>query len=168
MAQPFTTATLICNVRTSSIFQITQAQTKSDSAGLAGLMKINGPRSMNYDEDLGPVLLSDWYHTNPFALFEIALLGVDPNTDSTLLQGQGMYCENQTCTGSYYEISFQQGTTYKLSVVNGGSSSQFTFWMDGHNFTVVGMDFVPIAPYVTDYLNINIGNSISMLNSENF
>lgn len=168
MDHRFTTATLICNVRHSAILQPTLTQIKSDSAGLSGLMKINGPTSMNYDVDLGPVMLSDWYHENPFALFEIALLGVDPNTDSTLLQGQGVYCDSQACSGSYYEINFQEGTTYKLSVVNGGSSSQFTFWLDGHNFTVVGTDFVPIEPYVTDYLTINIGNLIFLPHLDTF
>lgn len=30
--------------------------------GLAGPIVIHGPKSADYDTDLGPVMLSDWYH----------------------------------------------------------------------------------------------------------
>jgi FtsP/CotA-like multicopper oxidase with cupredoxin domain len=145
----------------------------SDPAGLVGPLKINGPTSMNYDIDLGPVLLSDWYHGNPFALFEIELKGDAPAVDSVLLQGKGIFCGKEecdgfecesldkraVCSGSHYEIDFVEGKTYKLSIVNAGTSSQFTFWIDGHNFTVVGTDFVPIEGFVTDTLNVAIGKA---------
>jgi hypothetical protein len=112
---------------------------------------------MNYDIDLGPVLISDWYHQNPFGLLELELEGHPPPPASTLLQGKGIYCGTDICTGSYYVINLVKGTTYKLSIVNAGISSQFTFWIDGHIFTVVGMDFVPIEGYNTNTLNVAIG-----------
>lgn len=52
---------------------------------------------MNYDVDLGPALLSDWYHDNPFKLFEIELEGRPPSVDSILLQGKGIYCGMDEC-----------------------------------------------------------------------
>jgi hypothetical protein len=81
---------------------------------------------MNYDIDLGPVLISDWYHQNPFGLFELELEGHPTLPASTLLQGKGIYCGTGVCTGSYYVINFVEGTTYKLSIVNAGTSPQFT------------------------------------------
>jgi len=30
--------------------------------GLAGPMLIHGPKTQDYDIDLGPVMLSDWFH----------------------------------------------------------------------------------------------------------
>ena len=50
-----------------------------------------------------------------------------------------------------------KGKKYKISLVNAGTSTQFTFWIDGHTFTVVGTDFVPIEGYETDTLNIAVG-----------
>lgn len=74
------------------------------------------------------------------------------------MQGKGIYCSpSNVCTGSRHVVEFQYGKTYKLSIVNSGTSSQYTFWIDGHTFQVVGTDFVPINPYVTDTLNIAIG-----------
>lgn len=38
------------------------------AGGLFGSMIIHGPSNAHYDVDLGPVLLSDWYHTEYFEL----------------------------------------------------------------------------------------------------
>ena len=166
-----TTATLRCNASLSVHFRLRHTDSQSDPAGLVGPLKINGPTSVNYDIDLGPVLLSDWYHENPFPLFHVELEGDVPAIDSILLQGKGIYCgklecegfdcesleKRQACSGSHYEIDFVEGTTYKISIVNAGTSDQFTFWIDGHTFIVVGTDLVPIEGYVTDTLNVAIG-----------
>lgn len=41
----------------------------SDANGIAGPMIIDGPSSMNYYEDKGPLLLTDWYHTDAFSIY---------------------------------------------------------------------------------------------------
>lgn len=108
--------------------------------------------------DIGPLLITDWSHKNAFSLFYLELEGNPPVPDSYLMQGKGIYCSpSNVCTGSRHVVEFQYGKTYKLSIVNSGTSSQYTFWIDGHTFQVVGTDFVPINPYVTDTLNIAIG-----------
>jgi FtsP/CotA-like multicopper oxidase with cupredoxin domain len=117
---------------------------------------------MNYDVVMDPWLVSDWYHENPFSLFYVDLgPNAPPKVMSTLLQGQGRFCSdapaNSNCTGSYWETTFIQNTTYKLSIVNAGTQSQQTFWIDGHSFWVVSTDFVPIEPFWADTLNIAIG-----------
>ena len=33
------------------------------SAGIAGPLVVYGPKNADYDIDVGPVMLSDWYHT---------------------------------------------------------------------------------------------------------
>jgi len=50
-------------------------------------------------------------------------------------------------------------------MVNGGTGSMFTFWIEGHTFTVIGMDFVPIEPYTPVYnvINIAIGKLLAFL-----
>jgi len=129
-----------------------------------GPLMINGPTSMNYDVAMTPWLISDWYHENPFPLFYVKLTpDGPPQPASTLLQGQGIFCSdtqaNTNCTGSYWETTFVKDTTYKLSIVNAGTQTQFTFWIDGHSFWVVDTDFVPIEPFWADTLNIAVGKS---------
>ena len=82
---------------------------------------------------------------------------------SSIMNGKGVFdCDprNDTrCTGEaeYYEVVFQQNTTYKISVMNTGSLLTYSFYIDGHSFSVIENDFVPIEPYETDVLNVGIG-----------
>lgn len=122
---------------------------------------------MNYDEDLGPILISDWYHADAFSLYHLEVEGAPPVPNSNIMNGKGVYyCDpmlDPQCTGRQqrYEIKFEAGRTYKLSIVNTAVDTQFTFWIDGHNFTIVQTDFVPIEPYKTNTMNIGIGMAIS-------
>lgn len=127
-------------------------------------MKINGPSSMNYDIDLGPILMADWYHEDAFALYPTEILTPEaPLPESSVMNGKGVFdCDPATdlrCTGQHerHEIIFKKGTTYKLGLVNTGSLLTYKFWIDGHNFTVIQNDFVPIQPYETDVLIVGIG-----------
>lgn len=119
---------------------------------------------MNYDVDLGPLLMSDWYHADAFSLYQIEIATPQaPLPETNILNGKGVFdCEPATdprCTGLHqrHEILFQRGTAYKLGLVNTGSLLTYKFWIDGHSFTVVQTDFVPIKPYVTDVLIVGIG-----------
>lgn len=118
---------------------------------------------MNYDEDLGPLLITDWLHADAFSLYHIELEAAPPTPDSNLMNGKGVYyCDpslDANCTGERprHEIVFEQGKTYKISVVNTAVDSQMSFWIDGHNFTVVQTDLVPIEPYPTNIMNVAIG-----------
>ena len=118
---------------------------------------------MNYDEDLGPILISDWYHADAFSLYHEEVEGAPPVPDSNVMNGKGVYyCDpllDPQCTGkqSHHRLHFEEGKTYKLSIVNTAVDSQFTFWIDGHNFTIAQTDFVPVEPYTTDTMNIGIG-----------
>ncbi|KAM0194979.1 hypothetical protein ACHAPC_000795 [Botrytis cinerea] len=134
-------------------------------AGLYGPLKINGPTSQNYDIDIGPLLISDWFHQSPFSLFYEELCCNTPIPNSHLLQGQGVYYDETTGlrSGSFYSLGVARGKKYKISLVNAGTSTQFTFWIDGHTFTVVGTDFVPIEGYETDTLNIAVGQRYDII-----
>jgi FtsP/CotA-like multicopper oxidase with cupredoxin domain len=118
---------------------------------------------MNYDIDLGPHLISDWYHADAFSLYHLEVEKTPPAPDSNIMDGKGVYlCDpkiDNRCTGQQprAETIFKQGKTYKLSIVNTAAATQFTFWIDGHNLTVVETDLVPIKPYTTDTINIGIG-----------
>lgn len=131
---------------------------------------IHGPSSANYDVDLGPWLLSDWYHADVFSLDHIGIttnLAAIPA--SSVLNGKGVFtCDaaNDTlCTGKaeYFQVVFDQGTKYRIGLVNTGTLLTYTFYIDGHNFTVSQTDFVPIEPFVTDVLNVAIGQRYEII-----
>lgn len=127
-----------------------------------GALKFYGPTSMNYDEELDPILLSDYIHRSAFQAYYSELSGNPVVADSYGMNGIGVYdCQTgDPCitVENQYAINFTSGTTYKLSLINSGvSTGQFSFWIDGHNFTVVSTDFVAIEPYTTDIINLAIG-----------
>ncbi|KAG0650374.1 Dihydrogeodin oxidase [Hyphodiscus hymeniophilus] len=141
-------------------------------AFMVGPLIIHGPSSMDYDIDLGPWLLSDWYHADAFSVYYEELSTVRnlaPLPDSVVLNGKGVYdCDpkNDTlCTGKaeYYEVVVQEGMIYKIAVANTGTLLTLTFFIDGHNFTVIETDFVPIEPYTTNILNIGIGQRYTII-----
>lgn len=127
-------------------------------------MHIRGPRSMNYDIDLGPLLIGDWYHEDAFSLFPVEVLTTRaPIPESNVMNGKGIFdcdpAKDPRCTGQRkrHEVIFEKGKKYKLGLVNTGSLLTYKFWIDGHKFTVIHMDFVAIKPYVTDVLTVGIG-----------
>lgn len=131
---------------------------------------IHGPSSANYDVDLGPWLLSDWYHADVFSLDQVGITTKhEPVPESSLLNGKGVFpCDpaNDTrCTGDgeYFQVVFEPDTKYRIGLVNAGSTLTYTFYIDGHNFTVSEIDFVPIEPYVTDALNIANGQRYEII-----
>lgn len=98
--------------------------------------------------------MSDWYHEDAFALYHTEEDGNGPPApDANILNGKGIFsCDpvhDWRCTGTQFrhEAYFTAGQTYKLSIINTAALTQFKFWIDGHNFTVVQTDFVPIHPY---------------------
>ncbi|KAF4487290.1 Dihydrogeodin oxidase [Colletotrichum fructicola] len=140
--------------------------------GLVGALKINGPTSMNYDEDLGPVLITDNFHKTAFSQVQLEYLGRPPSPDSMLINGKGKYHCCSTCPGAQENcvggsqresFNFTKDRIYKMSLVNTGTSTHTTFWIDNHNFTVVAADFVPITPYPASIINVAIGQRYDII-----
>ena len=137
--------------------------------GLLGPLKITGPTSKDYDQDLGSVLVTDWLHKDAFGLFQLELLGRPPTPDSNLLNGLGPYycCPglDTQCTGNvpFTEFNFNKSSTYKMSIVDTAVSTHFIFWLDGHDFHVVATDFIPIQPYQASTINIAIGQRYDII-----
>ncbi|KAH6629940.1 putative extracellular dihydrogeodin oxidase/laccase [Chaetomium sp. MPI-SDFR-AT-0129] len=141
------------------------------SNGLHGPLVIHGPSSANWDVDLGPWLITDWYHEDAFKLYyyEIFTPRAAP-PQSMLLNGHGKFnctpAANDTrCTGDskLFETVFQHGTKYKIGIAHTGTLRTQTFWIDGHNFTVISADFVPIKPYVTNVITLGIGQRYEII-----
>lgn len=135
-----------------------------------GPMIIYGPSdNAKYDEDLGPVLVHDWFHNDYFSLVEQVMAPVSaglppPFSNNVLINGKMNYpCANVTagykCTpnAGVSKFSFKSSKTYRLRVINSGAESLMKFSIDSHQLTVIANDFVPIVPYTTDVITLGVG-----------
>ncbi|CUS13825.1 unnamed protein product [Tuber aestivum] len=142
--------------------------------GVVGPIVVHGPSSANWDIDLGPVLLTDWFHrpANDLAT-EMAqsITGFPPVADNGLINGKNKYdcsssgspdpnCKN---SGTRYETKFQAGKKHLLRIVNTGTDVMFKFSIDGHKMKVVSTDWVPIKPYEAEVISIAIGQRYEVI-----
>ncbi|KAL6813150.1 Cupredoxin [Trichoderma sp. SZMC 28013] len=144
------------------------------AGGLLGPIVIHGPKSQDYDVDLGPVMLSDWYHDQYFDLVEKTMSPVQAltrfNSDNNLINGKGDFdCSQVTdgtpCTNNagISKFKFQRGKTHLLRLMNTGAEGLQRFSIDGHNMTVIANDFVDVQPYVTKVVTLGIGQRSDVL-----
>jgi FtsP/CotA-like multicopper oxidase with cupredoxin domain len=132
--------------------------------GLLGPLIIHGPSNANYDIDLGPVFLTDYYHTEYFQIVENIMKPLAdggnprPASDNNLINGKMNFdCstvaagDTTPCTdgAGISKFKFTTGKTHRLRLINAGSEGIQRFSIDGHNLTVIANDFVPIvSPFV--------------------
>jgi len=125
------------------------------SDGLVGPIVINGPSSANWDIDLGPVSLTDWWHTPAFIEYFIQrIFGTAPGpADNGLINGKNLFNGG----GEYSVFTFVPGLKHRIRLINTSTDTAFKFWIDQHTMTVQAADFIAIEPYETEVLNIGIG-----------
>ncbi|TAQ91423.1 hypothetical protein B7494_g134 [Chlorociboria aeruginascens] len=144
--------------------------------GPFGPITIYGPSQLPYDIDLGPVILSDWYHITSD---EFIQLGFDqPQTvtfpDNNLINGKMNYdCSLLTsttdlpaiCTSNagLAKFNFTTGKTHRLRLINAGGYSTQKFSIDGYELTIIANDFVPVEPYNTSVVTVGIGQRVDIL-----
>ncbi|KAF2716610.1 multicopper oxidase [Polychaeton citri CBS 116435] len=124
--------------------------------GVVGAIVINGPASGNYDIDAGTMTLTDWFYETAFAMNVRALHSTTgpPIPDTGLINGT---MKNANGGGAYHKLKVQKGKKYRLRLINTGIDNLFHVTIDGHEFTVITSDFVPIKPYRTSTVAIGIG-----------
>lgn len=144
--------------------------------GLVGPLIIHGPDTVPYDIDLGPVLLSDWYHENYYSIVE-KVVNTDINkvivfSDNNLIQGQNNFnCSNVTpgdktpckSNAGIPTFTLTPGKTHRLRLINAGAEGMQKFTVDGHNMTVIAYDFVAIQPYDTQVITLGVGQRADIL-----
>ncbi|KAL1636233.1 hypothetical protein SLS56_001212 [Neofusicoccum ribis] len=59
--------------------------------------------------------------------------------------------------------TFQAGKRYLIRLINSSAGAAFIFSIDGHKMKVISTDFVPIEPYETNAVLINIGQRYSII-----
>lgn len=127
--------------------------------GAYGGILINGPASANYDVDAGILSLSDWTHMTVDSLYSCDNTHCSPIFDTGLLNGTNTYGNGTNTTGSRFSMAVTEGLSYRLRLVNVAVETEFKFSIDGHTLTVISTDLVPIQPYNTDMVAINVGMS---------
>lgn len=55
------------------------------AGGAVGPMVIHGPQNAAYDVDIGPVMLSDWYHSDYYTLVNQTMNGGVPASNNNLV-----------------------------------------------------------------------------------
>ncbi|KAH7080372.1 Cupredoxin [Paraphoma chrysanthemicola] len=134
--------------------------------GVLGALIIDGPATSPYDEDLGALPLTDWYYTPAFTLNEVAQhsLTGPPLPDNILVNGTHV---NRNGGGSYAKMNVVKGKKYRIRIINTSVDNYFSVSMDGHPFTVITSDFVPIKPWTTNQLTLAIGQRYDVIISTN-
>jgi FtsP/CotA-like multicopper oxidase with cupredoxin domain len=139
--------------------------------GVNGPIIIDGPtRSepvfQGCVEDRGSVMVTDWSHVPVDVLYPISEVvgpkGGPVTLDVGLINGKNVFTSGSTTTGSRSEFTgIVPGKKYRFRIVNSAIQSTYQFSIDNHTFTVIQNDFVPIVPYKTNSLFINIGKIFS-------
>ncbi|MCJ1296813.1 hypothetical protein MMC34_008380, partial [Xylographa carneopallida] len=142
------------------------------AGGLFGPMVIHGPKNVPYDVDLGPILLSDYYHTEYFQIVKEVMSpnAGPPFSDNNLINGKMNFdCTEPsvggTCTSNagLSKFRFQTGKAHRLRLINSGAEGIQRFTVDNHTMTVMANDFVPVVPYETDVVTLGIGQRTDVI-----
>lgn len=141
---------------------------------MAGPIIIHGPVADEYDIDLGPVMLTDWFHNNYFNLLEQVFFSTEfgplfpPFANNMLINGKNNYdCKNTnlTCTpnAGISQFRFQSGKKHLLRLINHSAEAIVFFSIDGYQLKVVANDFVPVEPYYTDLVTLGVGQRTDII-----
>ncbi|KAI9684622.1 MAG: laccase, multicopper oxidase, benzenediol:oxygen oxidorectuctase, partial [Bogoriella megaspora] len=145
------------------------------SNGLYGPLIVNGPATADYDEDLGAVMITDWDHVTAdviwatIANFNVTFNGSDTglingmNTGNCTLYNATDPDPNCVGEGENFQLVFEAGKKYRLRVLNVAEEDWVQFSIDNHTLTVIATDFVPIVPYQTDSVLIDMGQRYDVI-----
>lgn len=133
------------------------------SSGLVGPMVIYGPQNVEYDVDLGPIIISDYYSEYYFVNVEKTLANPASGQAGPPLATNNLINGKTNNGGSIATFNVQSGKSYRMRLINPGSASVQKFSIDGYNFTIFANDFVPIEPYTTDVVTLGVGQRSDIL-----
>ncbi|KAK3322850.1 multicopper oxidase-domain-containing protein [Apodospora peruviana] len=132
--------------------------------GVVGSLIVHGPASANYDIDLGPYMMSDYYWETADRLTlkaELVANGAPPDSDNILFRGKAVH---PTGTGgSYDRLTLTPGKKHLLRLINASVDNSLTVSLVGHNFTVIATDLVPVTPVVRSSLFLGVGQRYDVI-----
>lgn len=125
--------------------------------GVFGGIIVNGPATADYDVDKGSLFLTDWSHQTVDELSMVSQTLGPPVMDTGLINGTNVFGNDTNATGKHFQMKVDQGSSYRLRIVNSAIDTHWKFMIDNHTLTVMGMDFVPIKPFEANYISIGMG-----------
>jgi FtsP/CotA-like multicopper oxidase with cupredoxin domain len=133
--------------------------------GVVGALIVRGPASANYDIDLGPYLISDYYYETADRLHlraELVSNGPPPDSDNILFRGKNIN-PKRAGSGSYDRLVLTPGKKHLIRLINASVDNSFVISLVGHNFTVISTDMVPITPVVRSSLFMGVGQRYDVI-----
>ncbi|OQD73184.1 hypothetical protein PENDEC_c016G05827 [Penicillium decumbens] len=132
--------------------------------GVFGGIIINGPATANYDIDKGSLILNDWTHAAVDELYDTEQVLGPLTLDNGLINGTNVLGTGTNSTrGSRFTMKVDQGSSYRLRLVNAAIDTHWSFMIDNHNLTVIAMDLVPIKPFTTNIVYIGMGQRYDII-----
>lgn len=130
---------------------------------------INGPAASNYDIDLGPYMINDWFYRTSYEINSIVAQNLQrrtgpPPADTLLINGKN---KSPSGTGSYTTNVVYPGKKYRLRLINPSVDNSIRVSLDGHPFTVINADFVSIKPYTTNWVLLSVGQRYDVIFTAN-
>ncbi|KAF3761909.1 hypothetical protein M406DRAFT_266287 [Cryphonectria parasitica EP155] len=148
------------------------------TAGVYGPLIIYGPKHVDYDVDLGPVMVGDYYHSEYHDVVAAAASNTTdfniyvPWSDNSLINGKNNYnCSSNTSApaapcndeAGLAQFQFQPGKTHRLRLMNIGAAALVHFSIDGHKMQVIANDFEPLVPYEADFITLGVAQRTDIL-----
>lgn len=133
-------------------------------------MIIHGPSNIDYDIDIGPVTLNDYYHREEFDILT-DVMGNDLSkvrvvSDNNLINGKMNFeCPDSTSNSTsgqcvnnagLAKFNFVSGKKHRLRLINTGVAGIQKFSIDNHNMTIFANDFIPVKPYTTNVVTLGV------------
>ncbi|ORY16389.1 multicopper oxidase-domain-containing protein [Clohesyomyces aquaticus] len=128
--------------------------------GIVGGIVIKGPSTANYDIDLGILPFTDWFHVPSFTVNAAAQHAKGPPIADNILINGSM---TSAFGGKYSVTNLTPGKKHLVRFVNSGVNNYIHVSLDGHPFTVIAADFIPIVPYTTTSLVIAVGQRYEVI-----
>jgi FtsP/CotA-like multicopper oxidase with cupredoxin domain len=133
--------------------------------GAFGPLIIDGPASSNYDEDLGPYMVNDYYYQTAWQLSlqshnNLQMGQPPPPADNLLVNGTAM---SPSGAGKYSRTQMQKGKRYRLRLINPSVDNFIRVSLDGHSLTVISSDLIPIMPYNTTWVLFGPGQRYDVI-----
>ncbi|KAK4496969.1 hypothetical protein PRZ48_011418 [Zasmidium cellare] len=133
--------------------------------GVAGPIVFDGPASANYDFDLGPYPVNEWYYrtawqASSLAIDAIQTLGKPPAANNMLINGTN---KNANGTGSYNHVVIEPGKRYRLRIISMSVDNYMRVSLDGHRMKIIAADFVPIKPIAVEWIFLGAGQRYDVI-----
>ncbi|KAK0711770.1 multicopper oxidase-domain-containing protein [Lasiosphaeris hirsuta] len=132
--------------------------------GVVGSLIVHGPASADYDIDLGPYMMNDYYYETADRLTlkaELSANGGPPDSDNIVFRGKAKAPTGSG--GSYDRLVLTPGKKHLVRLINASVDNSLTVSLVGHNFTVIATDLVPITPVVRSSLFLGVGQRYDVI-----